>query len=173
MSDCHRGRKGLFASVFAGKLQVVLALLACPLLSRSAVAQVASDEKPVVSIPPGERDAGSATLESRFLRVEPAFWGTFGLRLFKDGRTVGPSFFSVVSDEAVRGSAEAAGHAFHGRLFQGAAIGSALAAISLLAGAVVVRREDGAWTNTAKYLGVGGIGAILVELISGTLSSLW
>lgn len=113
----------------------------------------------------GENLVLRSDLEQRFLRVEGAFWGTYGLRLSKNGQTVGPSLFSVVPDRALQGSEEARRHASHARAWQGFAIGLGAAAIGLLAGSVAVRANENEWTNTAKYLGGGGIASVILGYV--------
>ena len=135
----------------------------CLLFSRMAFAQTApTTYRSPLDLPPSSGRQGG--VEEGFLRVEADFWGTYGLRISRNGRVLGPHFFSVMPDSALRGSPEAKRHAFLARIMQGAAIASGLTALGLVVGAVAVRAENRDWTTTAKLLGVGGAASIFLEM---------
>ena len=161
----HRGHSDLFGQTIAhGRLHLVLPTLLCLLLPVSALAQTSSGDRGQDSSPSSAPKAVSRPdLEQRFLRVESSTWAPFGLRLAKNGQAVGPAFFSVVPDEAVRGSNEAMAHARHARIYQGFTIGSALAGVGLIVGGFAVADHHRRWTQTARLLTAGGILAIFTE----------
>jgi hypothetical protein len=95
--------------------------------------------------------------------VESSPWSPLGLKLSKNGQTVGPRWFSVVPDEAVEGSKDAKKHASHARIFHGATAAFALAAVGLIVGSVAVADSNREWTANARLLAAGGLLAILSE----------
>ena len=103
-------------------------------------------------------------LEARFLRAETSFWDTFGVKLSKNGQQVGPTFFSVVPDEAVAGSSDAKRHAHRARVFHGFVIGVDLAGLGLVAGGYAVRASnEHEWTTASKLMVGGGLLALLSD----------
>ena len=148
-------------------LPAIAGLVLCLLSSRNALAQATSTGQAhgVGNVPESLIERRPA-VEQRFLHVEFSFWSPYGMRLSKNGQTVGPGFFSIVPDAAVGGSIEAKKHAFRARVSQGFTLGFALAAIGLIVAGVAVRADNGQeWTNTSRYLVGGGIPAILSEFI--------
>ena len=108
----------------------------------------------------------SSVLGQRFLRLELSTWDTFGIALSRNGQRVGPGIFSVVSDQAVRGSSEAKRHAGHARVYQGFVIGFAVAGVGLLGGGLAERASSNEWNNGAKLLVAGGVLGILAEYVA-------
>jgi hypothetical protein len=106
----------------------------------------------------------SSVLGQRFLRLELSTWDTFGIALSRNGQRVGPGIFSVVSDEAVRGSSEAKRHAGHARVCF--VIGFAVAGVGLLGGGLAERASSNEWNNGAKLLVAGGVLGILAEYVA-------
>jgi hypothetical protein len=111
-----------------------------------------------------QKPASPIDLEARFLRAETSFWDTFGVKLSKNGQQVGPTFFSVVPDEAVAGSSDAKRHAHRARVFHGFVIGVDLAGLGLVAGGFAVRASnEHEWTTASKLMVGGGLLALLSD----------
>jgi hypothetical protein len=103
------------------------------------------------------------------LRAEGAFWGTFGLKLSKNGQVVGPRFFAVVPDDVVAGSNEAKKHASHARIYHGVGLAFASVALGLIVGGLVVRSNDREWTTRSMSLVIGGFESVVLEAVCGML----
>lgn len=113
-----------------------------------------------------QKAAPPIDLEARFLRAETSFWDVFGVRLSKNGQQVGPSFFSVVPDEAVAESSDAKRHAHRARVFHGFLIGFELAGLGLVGSGFAVRSSNqNEWTTASKLLVGGGIVALISDSI--------
>lgn len=105
-------------------------------------------------------------LEQNFLRIEPSFWDTFGIRLSKGEQPVRHGLFSVVSDEAVRGSTGAGRHVDHARVWQGLVIGFAVSGVGLIGGGLAEEASEKQWNGGAKVLVAGGVLFIFLEYIA-------
>ena len=139
-------------------------IVLCLLSSGNALAQVnPPDQASTVTPAPRSLPDRQLRIEQQFLRVESSPWSPLGLKLLKNGQTVGPRWFSVVPDEAVAGSTEAKKHASHARIFHGATAAFALAGVGLIVGGVAVANGNREWTSGAKLLAAGGLLAILSE----------
>jgi hypothetical protein len=111
-----------------------------------------------------QKPASPIDLDARFLRAETSFWDTFGVKLSKNGQQVGPTFFSVVPDEAVAGSSDAKRHAHRARVFHGFVIGVDLAGLGLVAGGFAMRASnEHEWTTSSKLMVGGGLLALLSD----------
>jgi len=108
-----------------------------------------------------EAPASPPTVARQFLRVEPSTWDWFGVALKKDDQKVGPGFFAVVPDEAIKGSSSAKGHAAHARAYQGLALGLGIAGLGLVMGSAVTRQRDHGWDHTPVILGLSGFASLL------------
>jgi hypothetical protein len=116
--------------------------------------------------PPVTKAAGApSSLDQRLLRLEPAFWDTFGITLSRDRQRVGPTLFSVVPDEAVHGSPVAERHASHARVCQAFVIGFGVGALGLLGGGVAERASAKEWNDSAKLLVAGGVLSIVAQYV--------
>lgn len=110
---------------------------------------------------------GAINPGARFLRAEISLWDTFGLKLTRNGNQVGPSFFSVIPDEAVAGSPEAGRHVSHARVWQGCVLGFALTSVGLIAGSLALTSSnDNQWTQGSRLMLAGGVVALLAQGIS-------
>jgi hypothetical protein len=148
----------------------VLGFVLCSLFSTHALAQpIANEPASQAGATPQSPVDGRLGLDSQFLRVEGAFWGTFGLKLSKNGQVVGPRFFSVVPDDVVAGSNEAKRHASHARIYHGVGLAFASAAIGLIVGGLVVRSNDREWTTRSVSLVIGGFESVVLEAVCGML----
>ncbi len=168
MFESDRAWNTLFPLTFGRRLlPAIVGVVLCLLPSIPAWAQTTSAEQaPEVSKTPESVANRRPALEQQFLHVEFSFWSPYGMRLSKNGQTVGPGFFSVVPDEAVGGSKEGKKHAFRARVSQGFTNAFTSAAIGLVAAGVAVRADNGReWTNTSRLLVGGGILAIFSEFI--------
>jgi hypothetical protein len=86
------------------------------------------------------------------------------VKLSKNGQQVGPTFFSVVPDEAVAGSSDAKRHAHRARVFHGFVIGVDLAGLGLVVGGFAVRSSNQhEWTTASKLMVGGGLLALLSD----------
>lgn len=152
-----------------GRKCYALATVMSVVLARTAMAQTDGIPAASTSDTKASQTASSNDVERRFLRVEPAFWSPFGVRLSIDGRKVGPGLLAIVPDEAVKGSDTARRHAVHARIDQGIVIGSAAATIGLLIASVVVRGQNNDWTPAARGLGVGAVFTFASEILFASL----
>ena len=147
-------------------LPASMGLIWCLLSSNGALAQGGSAAPvPELGAAPASSMSHQPGIEQQFLRVESSLWLPYGWRLSKNGQTVGPEWFSVVPNEAVRGSKEAMAHARHARIYQGFTLGSVLAGVGLIVGGLAVADSHREWTRTARLLTAGGILAIFTEFV--------
>lgn len=102
-------------------------------------------------------------LGQRLLMIEPSFWGTFGIILSRSGQRVGPTFFSTIPEETVRGSSEGRRHAGHARVWQGFVIGFGVAGLGLIGAGLAERDSANEWNAGAKVLVASGVLGLIVE----------
>jgi hypothetical protein len=105
-------------------------------------------------------------LEARFLRAERSLWDTFGMKLSKNGQQVGPTYFALIPDEVVAGSAEARRHVGHARVLHGSVLGLGVASLGLAAGSVAIwSSNDNRWTDGSGWMLTGAVLAMFVGYI--------
>jgi hypothetical protein len=106
---------------------------------------------------------GATDTSARFLRAEASLWDTFGVKVSRNGKQLGPALFSILPDEAVAGSAEAARHVSHARVLQGFVLCFALTGVGLIAGSFALASNDNQWTQGSRLMLAGGLVAVFAE----------
>lgn len=128
----------------------------CVLVGGTASAQIPEAR----GAPLGNRTSQPHAM-SDYLKVE--FRDLHTLKITRNGEDVGPTLFSILPSEVVRGSIEAQRHAYHAMVFQGFVIGLSITGIGLIYTGLRVRQaNDHNWTNASTYLVGGGIGAFFL-----------
>ena len=124
-------------------------------------------------------DPAPAPAGPGFLEVRPSFWGSYGLRLHRDGADVAIGFLARDLDDAVRGSPAAERHARHAQIWAGIQLGATATAAGLMVADLLTYPGDhggdlsgwpdfvpGADAPRWSYLGMGWFIALALGVVA-------